>query len=160
MAFGALDAPEVRDTADAEHEVVVREPADAPRDRDLLAVEVHVRHRALHEVDFVVADEFGVARRDVPSLDLAAQVLVEERRVQEVVFVGDHRHLARPGEVERRKQPPEPAAHDQYARPLFDLFVAGVHESSPVGCASENVPHGSREVRPDTSLPQTPRPAR
>ena len=154
VLLGPLDAPEVRDAADAQHEVVVSQPADAPRHRDLLAVEVDVGHGAVDEVDFVVADEFRVARRDVPRLDLAAQVLVEERRVQEVVLVGDERHVARPGQLKRREQPPEPAAQDQYARPLHVPLFARVHEMSPVRLGVKIVPHGNRQVRFDTPYPR------
>jgi hypothetical protein len=152
VLFGALDAPEVRDAADGEDEVVVSELADAPRHRDLFAVEVDVCDGALGEVDFVVADEFGVARRDVPRLDLAAQVFVEERRVQEVIVVGDERHVARPRQLKRREQPPEASAHDQYARPLLVPLFARVHEISPVSLYVESGSHGSRQVRSDTPL--------
>jgi hypothetical protein len=86
VLFGALDAPEVRHAADGQHQIVVTETADAARHLHLAALEVDADGRADDESHAVV-EQLLIVRRDVPSLDLAAQVFVEQRGMQEMVFV-------------------------------------------------------------------------
>lgn len=110
---GAGDTGVVCDAADREHQNVVRQRFRLILEADRLGVQVDAGCFRDEGVD-VSLDQFIVARGDMPGLDLAAEVLVKHRREDEMVFVGDERHVVGAAEFEGRKQASEAPAdnHD------------------------------------------------
>ena len=48
----------------------------------------------------------------MPGVDLAAQIFIEHRLEQKVIFVANQRHVTCSGQLKRAEQPAESAAED------------------------------------------------
>ena len=72
---------------------------------------IDLRNLAPDEANFFVEKFFAVGR-DVPGFYFPAQILVEHRLEQKMVFIIDQGNFSGTGEVEGREQPAKPAADD------------------------------------------------
>ena len=72
---------------------------------------IDAAHPAAHELCLAV-QQFSAVWRDVPGLNLTAQIFIKHRLEQEMILVIDEGYFLSPGEIQRGEQAAEAAADD------------------------------------------------